>query len=153
MPNWRGTAVLLIVLSADLAAQRIMPSRLADGQNSHGSALSLAFAAPLEPIQDQPPPAPRSQFLAGVGGMLVGTAVGFIVRGSVRAPYPGLHYPLAGMVVGSTVGVRWYSHNRGLPGSFPMTLMGASLGLVGLYAAPVTVPLGATFFHNGAWRD
>lgn len=118
MPTWCGVAVLLVVVSANLAGQRSLPGRLALGQS-----------------------------------LLVGTAIGFTVRSGTSTPYPGLLYPAAGMVLGFAVGVHWYSHRRGVSAPLPMTLLGATLGLVGLYAAPITVPLGATLFHNGAWRD
>ena len=151
---YRSYALLGVgmLLAVDLTAQQAVASRF--HSEAHREVWS-AHAA-IVPLRTEAPPTRRGsravQYLAGVAGMAVGATIGLGVGARYPSPksdgLPNFLYAAAGAVVGSSVGVHLYGGHHGLTAPFSVTLFGGTLGLAGLVAAPITIPLGALLFYN-----
>jgi len=112
----------------------------------------------LEAPQSPPQAAPViPQLVAGFVGLTAGAAAGILVTGgAVRAEDRDeriLLGALGGAIVGTVAGVHWYGKRHGLRSNVMVTALGATAGMLLIYAAPVTMPIGATVAYNLARRE
>lgn len=129
-------------------------------------ALRLGAApAPTDPANDRAPLSSgfiTQQYLSATVGMLVlGTAGGLLGAATANSNEGFADIAqaalgaLAGGVLGSALGVHWYSDRRGQQSPFLASLVGAAVGVGGIAAGwpvLVTVPVGAVVGYNVARR-
>ncbi|MBL8998505.1 MAG: hypothetical protein KJZ74_15480 [Gemmatimonadales bacterium] len=153
-------AALCAVALASAHAQAPMPSRFAQSPVHRAigaTELTTELAWVLEAPQSRPPTAPvAGQLVAGFAGLTAGGALGMLATaGSLRAEDADervLLGVLGGAIVGTVAGVHWYGRRHGLRSSIVATTLGATAGMLLVYAAPVTMPIGATVAYNIARR-
>lgn len=140
-----AVAALCVLSSVSVHAQALQRSRFSDVPAAH-------------PPTYQPPTAPvLGQMGAGFVGLLGGGAAGVLITAGSLKPEDrdarvllGL---LGGALVGTVAGTHWYGRRHGLRSSIVVTTLGATAGMILAYAAPVTMPIGATVAYNLVRRE
>jgi hypothetical protein len=124
-----------------------------------------AVPAPVDPPADRAPLSSGfvvKQYLSATGGMLVLGIAGGLIGGSTASSSDGFAEigqaalgALAGGVLGSALGVQWYSKRHGHESPFLASLVGAAVGVAGIAAGwpvLVTMPVGGVVGYNVARR-
>jgi hypothetical protein len=114
-------------------------------------ALTVAPQAPLEPRRASV----GAQLTSGFFGYAIGAGLGLVLSGVLKTSHEPniLPFLLGGAVVGTTVSVHSYGQRRGMRGSWPLTFLGATGGLVLLPISFVTSPALATWAYRASADD